>query len=124
MNLKIQENFSMQKFKFLTKKKPVFRFESLTSAYGTPAYMIGVETLTSTRSELFRRWASKIFFDGSTEFVKYFPEIDRNCKILEYGLITSESIVPTFEVKIRVERNPIEYTDFTIQYPTTEIEYL
>ena len=114
----------MKSFKFLTSKKPVFRFEMLTHTFCTPAHLIGFETLTSTRSELFRRWASKIFFDGSTEFVKYFPEIDRNCKILEYGLITSESIVPTFEVKIRVERNPIEYTDFTIQYPTTEIEYL
>lgn len=105
-------------FKFLTNKK-IFPFEMTGKISWTPLLLMNSEVWDTPRSNLIKEWLSDYFYghdpnDFNNE--RYFPELDRTCKIIQTGLDTfRHQRVFTATVRICVSDN--EFMEVELNYP-------
>jgi hypothetical protein len=116
----------MKPFKFLTTKKRVFHFEFSSGFYWFPGVLRDSEKWTSQKSDLIKGWLSEYFFDGQPNFekIKYFPEIDRSCEIIQTGLDSDSYQQRMFTATVRICKSDNEYMEVDLQYPTDQINYI
>ena len=110
----------MKPFKFLTRQKRLFQFEIVEGISYFPAGAIGTESWNSSRSSLIKEWLSAIYFnEANYEGEKYFPEMDRVCRIVKIELTPSNR---TFKTTIRIERSDDYYIEIDLQYRLRKID--
>lgn len=107
----------MKPFKFLNKNKTTtFPYEMTGRIQWFPASLMNSESWNTNRSNLIKGWLED-FFDGMDhETVKYFPDMDRTCRIIQTGLDTFRN-QRVFTAKIWIMRHPNEYMEIDLSYP-------
>lgn len=109
----------MRKFKFLSKNTPIFQYEIASSVTWVPSLDRVTEFYTLDRSNLIRQWLSEYFYGNEmVEFnrVKYFPEIDRTCEIIQTGIDT-HNLLRVFTAVVRIKRSEDCYLQLELKYP-------
>ena len=76
-------------FKFLSIKKPIFAYEITGKIIWVPVSLRRHEFWSTPRSNIIREWLSDCFYStepGGFDKIKYFPQMDRTCEIIQMGL--------------------------------------
>lgn len=114
-------------FKFLSTKRPVFQFEILNNIQFYPQTLVVQEHWSLQRTALVKEWLSDFFFgthpDGFTK-TRYFPEIDRTCRIIQTGIEYSGYREQFFTAIIQIMISPAEFVEVNLQYPTAHILFV
>lgn len=116
----------MRSFKFLSIKKPIFRFEITSEIRWTPANFMNHESWSQDKSELIKRWLSDICFQEINDRwsnTKYFPEFDRTCRIIQLGLDTY-SYERVFTAIVQIQKSEHEYMEVKLIYPIDNPIYI
>jgi hypothetical protein len=117
----------MKEFKFLTIKKPVFRFEIMVRINYTPAILMVREHWTLVYSNLVKEWLSDICFKEQLEGwprIKYFHEIDRTGEIIQLGLDSTSYGERIFTAIIKIKKSEYEYMEVHLNYPIDNPIYI
>jgi len=117
----------MKSFKFLTHKRPVFQFEVLRKIQYHPTTLIHNETWSLERTLAIKYWLSDYFFGthpNGFDKTKYFPQLDRTCRIIQTGLDYTEYHEHFFSAIIEIRKSHHEYMEVELHYPTAHIQYV
>ena len=81
-----------------------------------PAQLMNSESWTTDKSNLIKGWLENHFDGSDTDRIKYFPEFDRTCQIIQTGLDSYRN-QPVFTAKVWIMRHPNEYMEVDLKYP-------
>jgi hypothetical protein len=110
----------VKQFKFLVPSYRILKYEILKGIIWCPIELRGVELWSVSRSEQVKGWVTDLYNnEEGFEFTKYFPDMDRTCKVIEYGVITSGPI-DMFEVTVKIMKSEDEYMILNIDYTIDE----
>lgn len=116
----------MKPFKFLTNKKPLFGFEMVTQINYSPESLRSGETWSLDRSTLIKEWLSEYFFGSHPngfDRIKYFPEMDRTCEIIQTGLDSTPFHQRLFTAIIQIKRSNLHFMEVHLYYPIDSVVY-
>ena len=106
----------MKEFKFLTRNKLTFPYEMTVQIQWVPAQLRRTEFWSTGRSNLIKGWLENHFEGIDNERTKYFPEMDRTCRIIQTGIDTHRG-QRVYTAKVWIMRHPNEYMEVDLKYP-------
>ena len=114
-------------FKFLDYKKPIFQYEITNHLEWFPASLHSYESWSGRYSEIIKEWLSEYFFNegfnGEFQMEKYFPEIDRTCKIIQTGLDFTPFGEKLFTAIVQIKRDDACFLQVHVNYPISMVIY-
>ena len=106
----------MNRFKFLSKNRLTFPYEMTGHIHWVPSYLRNSEFWSPSRSDLIKGWLESHFEGDDIDVVKYFPEMDRTCRIIQTGIDTHRNL-KVYTAKVWIMKSDEEYMEIDLKYP-------